>query len=76
MPADRYAKPVHVIKVDVIDCASLAVGHDDRLANQLLFGGMQFAEDVYGSFLASAQPTHGRENSAEAAGCPSMRNAL
>jgi hypothetical protein len=37
---------------------------------------MQFAEDVYGSFLASAQPTHGRENSADAAGCASMQNTL
>jgi hypothetical protein len=54
------------IEVDVIDCARLTVAHDDRPTDELLLGGMQFAEDVYGSFLDSNRPAHARENSGTA----------
>jgi hypothetical protein len=33
MSTDRYAKPVHIVEEDVFNCASLAIGHDDRPAD-------------------------------------------
>ena len=73
MPTDRYTKPVHVVEVDVIDRASLTVGHDDHPTDQFLLGDLQFAEDVYGSSLASAGPVHARENSW---GCRMFKRAM
>ena len=56
---------MRVIEVDMIDHAGLAIAHDDRLAEQVLLGGMQFAEDVYSSFRANARPTHAPHNGFE-----------
>jgi len=36
----------------LIDRAGLPVSQDDCLADQLLFGSMQFAEDSHGSLVA------------------------
>lgn len=52
MSDDRYAQPVHVIKVDVINRAGLAIGHDNRRTDQLLLGCMQFSEDLDGTLVA------------------------
>jgi len=61
MSGDRYAQPVHVIEVDVIDRAGLAIGHDDRRTDQLLLGCMQFSEDLDGSLVAVIRTAHGRD---------------
>lgn len=61
MPTDCYAKPVHVIEVEMLDCAGLPVAQHDRPTYKLLLGCMQFAEDVEGSFLDSRGPVHADE---------------
>jgi hypothetical protein len=59
MSSDRDAKDVHIVEVDALNRARLAVGHDDGLIDQLFLGSMQFPEDVEGSLFAS----HAYENS-------------
>jgi hypothetical protein len=54
--ADRDTKSVHIVEVDVINRASLAVSQDDGFPNQLLLGSMQFAEDVQGSLSLVLEP--------------------
>ena len=61
MTSDRYAQPVHVIEVDVIDRASLAVGHDDCRTDQILLSRLQFSEDLDGSLVAVIRTAHGRD---------------
>ena len=75
MPTDRYAKAVRIIEVDMLDCASLAVAHDDGPAYKLLLGGMQFAEDVEGSFLDTGGPVHADETTTDSRRTPT-RNKL
>ena len=54
MALDRDTKAVYIVEEDVFDRASLAAGHDDGPADQLLLGGIQFVEDVHGSVFAGA----------------------
>lgn len=56
---------MHVIEVDVINRARLAVAHDNAPADQLLLGSMQFGEDVHGALVAGTRAGHARENSAD-----------
>jgi hypothetical protein len=59
---------MHVVEVDVINRARLAVCHHNGPADQLLLGSMQFGEDIHGALVAGARPAHARENSADGSG--------
>src|ERR1700756_3044098 len=52
--SDRDAKPVLIVEEELIDRTGFPVSQDDGPADQLLFGSMQFAEDVHGSLVAGA----------------------
>src|SRR6478672_3021629 len=56
--SDGDAKPVLIVEEELIDCAGLSVTQADAPADQLLFGRMQFAEDVHGSLVAGARSAH------------------
>src|SRR5215475_1190662 len=47
------------VEKELVDRAGLPVSQGDCPADQLLFGSMQFAEDVHGSLVAGARSTHG-----------------
>jgi hypothetical protein len=57
-PLIAMRSPCFIVEEELIDRAGLPVSQDDCPADQLLFGSMQFAEDVHGSLVAGARSTH------------------